>query len=371
MADPGSEGLLILGAAGDPGGSKALLPVFAFLDQLGIPFRIFDHGFMGKEAPSHWEKLFVPPSRSFESLNRTFRKDKIRAYVFASSVKDPFALQRAYFAREKEIPVVHVLDHWTNYLKRIRLDSRSPLFPDVYTVMDQSAYEGAMAAGIPPSILHIAGQPALSSLLHEYPRLREDFVRLRGELVGSAASKKQIIFVSEPVASDQGTSPAFPNYRGYTEKTVLSALLDSLQPFHSLIKLLILPHPRENPDSLTDILLKKGGGLEWQILDNTIRGREAVNIADGVIGMASILLYEAWLIGKPVISLQPDLRVKDLAFMENKEGYHLICDRRDLDPTLSEWLTEIGNNDETGGLREEIQIHADAPKTITQLIMDL
>jgi hypothetical protein len=51
-----------------------------------------------------------------------------------------------------------------------------------------------------------------------------------------------------------------------------------------------------------------------------ISGREAVWFADGVAGMASILLYEAWLLGKPVISLQPDLRQDALRMLQRRQG---------------------------------------------------
>ena len=365
-----AHGMKILGAAGDPGGSRSLIPVFDFLFHCGVPIQIFEHGFLHKEAPSLWPRVSLDFSQDLSSLERILNKGNIRAFVFGSSLKDIVPLQIARLARSKSIPVIHVLDHWANYIQRLQVDGLPPLFPDIYAVMDQNAYVGASEAGIPPSILRITGQPAFSALLDDPIRLSEGAGGVKKEVRNLHVHKKKIFFVSEPIASDQGSSPSSPDYRGYTENTVLTLLCHCLQSYASAVRLFALPHPRENPEDLTSVLKKEGGALEWGILIPPA-GRQGIYSADGVIGMASVLLYEAWLIGKPVISLQPGLRIKDLAFMNNREGCYFLDNGDNLTHTLGKFLVDIERQPREGQPRGDIRLHSHAAEIISNLIMSL
>ena len=42
---------MILCAAGDPGDSKAILPVIDELERRRVPYAVLDHGFLGRDLP--------------------------------------------------------------------------------------------------------------------------------------------------------------------------------------------------------------------------------------------------------------------------------------------------------------------------------
>ena len=368
MAEGSLNRAIILGVAGDPGGSRVLLPVFDYLFKSGTPFEIFDHGYLGTESPSHWKKIPVL-SGSPESGAAILAERNVRSLVFASSIKDDFPLQMARRAIERNIPAVHVLDHWTNYLNRLKTDGQPTVFPDIYTVMDQRAYDQAVAEGIPASTLRIVGQPSFSSLLDENRIHMKKSVSQNH--YGDAGNKKRfILFVSEPVSADQGDSPSTPHYRGYTEKQVLTILCSLLQTFASKVRLGILPHPREKAEELGMIFNAERGKLEGEMIDRP-NGRTALYLAEGVIGMASILLYEAWLLGKPVISLQPGFRKKELAFMKDREGCLFLDGSGDMNTQMSQWIDALGSSHGKRLLRDDLHVHAQAAEKICKIILGL
>jgi hypothetical protein len=80
--------------------------------------------------------------------------------------------------------------------------------------------------------------------------------------------------------------------------------------------------------------------------------------------MTSILLYEAWLFSKPVISLQPDVIREDLKKLYRKRD-EVICltDKKDWKSKISEFIIKLsaGSNPV---IRKELQLHTDAADNI-------
>jgi hypothetical protein len=358
----------IIGVAGDPGGSRALLPVFEHFSKIGVSFEIFDHGYLGMESPSHWKRISFP-CRDGGSAEDILAERNVRVLVFGSSLRDGFPLQIARYAKKRKIPVIHVLDHWANYLNRLQTDRRPPLFPDIYTVIDQKAYEQAVAEGIPSTILRIAGQPSFASMLSndlmnmESPHYQIPYTH--------SVNKKDILFISEPVSIDQGDSPSMHSYRGYTEEQVLTLLCEHLQQVKSEIRFTILPHPRENVEELGRLFERVKGDLDGKIIERS-NGKSYVHQANGIIGMASVLLYEAWLLGKPVISLQPGLRKQELAFMKGREGCLFIDRSKDVKSYLNIWIHNISSNPFKNAIRkDDLRIHQEAAARICEIILSL
>ena len=69
--------------------------------------------------------------------------------------------------------------------------------------------------------------------------------------------------------------------------------------------------------------------ISWAVRSGSGRGtddvRHSLHHADAVVGMTSLLLYEAWLLGKPVASLQPGLRNEALRALALRKGV-VFCD---------------------------------------------
>jgi hypothetical protein len=328
--------MTVLFAAGDVGGARALLPVMQVCADKGLPFVLLAHGHLVQEAPEPWPRVYFCRNSNDGATQNFLQGHDIDQLVFASSVHDTLPLSMARCAQQLGIPVIHVLDNWTGYRRRLEGDGLPALVPDVYTVMDEYALQAAIQDGVEASILEVTGQPALATLADEVRALSTDALLQRRQSLGFDQKKILIVFVSEPVAQDQGVSPAAPHYRGYTEKDVLQLFCHHLQPLADRVEMTLLPHPRQNHRALSGLWRHCRGALRGGVITG-VSGREAVRCADGVAGMASILLYEAWLLGKPVISLQPDLKQDALRMLQRRQGVVFVDTYAEAAKAIDRW----------------------------------
>ena len=356
----------VLFASGDIGGARALLPVIALCARNSLPFAVLEHGHIITELPERWQRVSLNGEQDWTAVESFYKRNDIGLLVFASSVKDSTVLTLARRAKELNILVIHVLDGWTSYRRRMEMDGLPAFVPDVYAVMDDLALQGAVKDGIDESVLKITGQPALASLSNEYASWQKMDTLKERERLGFDSNKTMITFVSEPVKQDQGASSASPQYRGYTEKIVLRLFCDVLQPYADEIEIGLLPHPRENVEELLNFWNACRGSLKGGLV-YVNKGRESLFLADGVAGMASLLLYEAWLLGKPVISLQPGLKLAPLRMLERRNGVVFVDSREAISASVATWVSNI-----RPGMwsipRPELQIHETAPDKILTLV---
>ena len=358
----------VLFAAGDVGGARSLLPVLRVMERRGCPFALLDHGSIVTEAPEHWERVPPPPNGS--DLSRHLHGE-YGAYVFGTSVSDALPLHIAREARACGLPVVCVLDNWMNYRKRLETDGLSMLDPDVYAVMDELARGEAIRDGVTAGCLRVVGHPALANLADEFCGFSVSAVRadILKHSEWARPDRKLIVFISEPAELDQGASNLNPQFRGYTEKSVLTLLCQCLSPFHQCVQVGIVPHPRENIPELVNHWERCRGLLQGGRLA-AARGREAVFIADGACGMTSLLLYEAFLLGKPVLSLQPGLCQPHLEFLRRKGMEHFIVDARVAPAAFVRWLPLLGAQEPNTApaFHPEMDLHRRSPETLASLI---
>lgn len=359
MANP-IEKIDILFAAGDVGGARAMLPVIQQCESEGFSFAILKNGHINHEAPAHWKRICLQGSDDTNLLG-LLQSSKPDLVVFTSSVKDDIPLRLARQTRTLFIPTIHLLDAWSGYRRRMETDCLPMFIPDIYTVPDSRALRDAVLDGIPGNILRVIGQPGMSSLLHEFEQYGNNRI-----LPESISKRKHIIFVSEPVTMDQGSNPASPGFRGYTEETVLRLFCRALQPVADTLHIGLLPHPRENKKHLVEMWDSFHGKLKGGILDAP-SGRHAVFQAHGIAGMASILLYEAWLIGKPVISIQPDLKLNALNVPAERKGITFVKERSSIRDALLKWVDNVRPSAITC-INKEIDRHRDAPANCVSLI---
>ena len=356
----------VMFASGDVGGARALLPVMELCEKSSLAFVMLEHGYIISKAPKRWERVSLGDEFDMTISESLFKRNDIGVLMFASSVKDTIPLTLARKARELNIPVIHVLDNWTGYRRRMEMDGLQSFAPDIYTAIDDLAFEEAIKEGIDESVLKITGQPALASLSREYYSRQKLKIRNERKRFGIDPDKVMIVFVSEPVENDQGASPSSPEFRGYTEKIVLRLFCEALQPHAGEIEIGLLPHPREDVDSFLNHWNECCGSLKGSLL-RFGTGRESLFWADAVAGMASILLYEAWLLGKPVISLQPGLRHKQLRMLQKRSGVVFNDSYEEMTTSLASWVKTI-KTDSWTALRPEAQLHEKAPENIFRLV---
>jgi len=356
----------IVFAGGDIGGARVLMPVIEDLSKINKDIFIIPHRDLNNIVSLNIKRADIDKLSSEDKIKFFFKKEKATVFVFSTSVKDLFPLRLSGIAKENGVKVICILDNWVNYKRRLQLDDNIVL-PDKYIVMDKFAYDEAVKDGIPEDILYIGGQPALSGIFKEYKNY---------ELINNKYAffknfrfdedKKLLLFISEPAESDQGNENS-TTYRGYTEKTVLVKILSFLQNYKTEFQLFVKPHPREETDDLKKIWDIYSNNLEGGILEKNM-DKDIVYYADGIIGMASILLYEAWLVGKPVISIQPNLKNKQLEYLKDKLSPFFIDDEESFNDIMNNWLKYIGNYKSINKKREELKFHENASDRIIKII---
>ncbi|MBY0369817.1 hypothetical protein K2X33_03965, partial [bacterium] len=321
----------LLALAGDAGGAAALAPVLrALVKHPAFRLDCLAYG-PAKNAFAHEGLDFSAAESEGDDrwLHAQWERETPQLVLTATSHNTWNAeKQLRQMAREGGIPSVAVLDFWSNYSTRFSSPGQHlDCLADRIAIMDEFAKDAMLAEGFPEACLHVTGQPAFSSLLALPPATPEEAQALRATL--GLGTQKLVLFASQPLRAFQGTA------LGYDEHTVLTALQQALAaPELPPTQLLIRPHPRENPEdyrryvNLNTVLGSGGDG----------QSRLWMQAADLVVGMNSALLIEAFLLGRPVLSLQPGLRTADLLPI-NQRGSAVAYETSAIGPLLRDLLT--------------------------------
>ncbi len=231
--------------------------------------------------------------------------------VGTSENPDTFAFELVDAARQIGIPGVGLVDGPANAAWRFRGRTESPLahLPDHLTVPDDASAEAFRVLGVPHGRIRVCGHP-------HHDRIRE--ARCTLERVGRSALRKRVfpdipkeerivLFLAE--ISD-GLDPTqfvrTPDYTlsgsGDSDKRtdiVLEEVLGALAEIDPVPSLIVRLHPKNRADEFDRyrraIRGFSSGGIAW----------EAIFAADMVVGMTTVLMLEAALLGRPVLSVVP------------------------------------------------------------------
>jgi hypothetical protein len=203
-------------------------------------------------------------------------------------------------SRKLNIPVWAYVDSWWCFEERFKSPDAASFnhTPDIIAAPDQFAAQGLINATLPS--VKVLGSPHFQWLANlKSPKVRLDLLADQNEIM--------VVFVSQPLETFLG------NTWGFTEKTVLTSVFDGLErlPVYlkKRVKLVLVPHPEEDEKELAQTAEKFP--LSWTIQKED-RDYSLTRSADLIIGMFSILLTEAVILGRPVLCLQPGLKKEDM-----------------------------------------------------------
>ncbi|MBU4230848.1 MAG: alpha-2,8-polysialyltransferase family protein [Proteobacteria bacterium] len=291
----------------EPGGAEALIPVIRLV-----------------EAQPHCEAIVLGFGHALER----FAKKEIACDEIGSVQMEDFSLldhhepdllitsatslpsvdmTEKYLWRQTKqrgIPSLAFLDQWQNYAVRFSGNQdleRLAYQPDWINCLNETGREEMIREGFEQSRLVAFGQPYLSSLKHDLSTL--DVARLKARLRISAGDKVAL-FVSEPIREYYGDT------RGYDQYQVLDYFLSNLADTTERPEILVKLHPKDNRASF-QVLAERFETLSPQFIGNELSPIESLAVSDFIFGMSSIMLIEAYVLGKMVASLQPGLRGED------------------------------------------------------------
>ncbi len=207
-------------------------------------------------------------------------------------------------ARQRGIPSLAFVDQWQNYAIRFsgnETDERLAYLPDWINCIDEIGRVEMVREGFRQESLVAFGHPYLSSFKQDMAVLKPDELKRR---VGIAGQRPVALFVSEPIREYYQNQRGYDQYQGL--EYFLSGLTGVPQPPEIVIKL----HPKDDR-ALFQNLADKHAALSPKFIGGEMSALECLAIADFVYGMTSIMLVEAYVLGKPLISLQLGLVVED------------------------------------------------------------
>lgn len=206
------------------------------------------------------------------------------------------------------VRTVAVLDEWFNYRYRFADPDSQELayLPDVVAVQDEQARREAVAEGIPESLCHITGSPALAALTLRARQMAAAPPEIPAVLRG-LEERPVVTFLSETHLGDYGGEPGSSGsmgpFIGYTEVTVRQAILETLIRIGQTVLLVEKLHPASEGQEAAvanhgpvQVISTKRANL-WPLLWHS----------DAVVGMRSMALLEACILGAEAVSMQPGL----------------------------------------------------------------
>jgi hypothetical protein len=224
---------------------------------------------------------------------------------------DTFGFRLIAAAREMDIPSFGAVDSSPNAPYRFRGRSDSPMThtPDFLLVPDLTTEQEYIKLGLAPDRVLRVGHPRLSEIARlRHVHDRATVARARQKLFPEAGDRPIILFVSE-LSVGLGDDP-FRRTARYTlagtgmserrSEIVAQELLRAARLLPSNPWLVLRLHPKQGLDDVAGI------ADQFDQVSCTEPGLDVVGSVDLVTGMTSVLLAEAAVLGRPVLSIVPD-----------------------------------------------------------------
>ncbi|MBU2699179.1 hypothetical protein Ga0466249_000258 [Sporomusaceae bacterium BoRhaA] len=294
----------------EPGGAEVLIPVIQLLqnhDDYEAIVCGYGYGSQRFQREGIVHRTICSVKCGDFSLLDEVRPDCIITSACSLPERDMSEKFLWYNARMRHIPTLAFLDSWQNYSKRfsgVGLAERLAYLPDYINCINDIGQREMLAEGFSAMHLLTFGQPYLSRVA-ETIFLNVSNIRRTYHL---PEDRPIYLFVSEAIAEYYGNS------RGYTQYSVLKEFLKNIYSYSSEACILVKLHPKDNIELFGDIQ-KEFCKQDVRFLAEDIQSQECIAVSKMVFGMTSIMLLEAYIMGKTVVSLQPNLQGSDLCVL--------------------------------------------------------
>lgn len=299
--------------AEDPGAANYMRDFPQFLKEMGLNPIIYSVSFANKILTNNIDNTFEEIENVYLRAELLLEKINPQLLIVGTSENlDTFSFKLTSVAKEKNIPSLAMVDSVANVKSRFKGYSDSPLthITDYLLVPDEETKNEFKKIGFDYSNIYIYKNPHFNTLLEKRkPWSKFRFIELSKKKFYPKLEKIRpvIVFVSE--ISTGLNEKQYQKSNNYTlfgsKKSVLrtEVVLDEL--FLALNNSTLNPymvlrlHPKQNRQNLSKYLSK------FDYISKDEDGLLIVNSADLVVGMTSVLLKEAAIIGKPVLSIVP------------------------------------------------------------------
>ncbi|MGE4232548.1 MAG: hypothetical protein AB7F43_04385 [Bacteriovoracia bacterium] len=209
-------------------------------------------------------------------------------------------IEHAFFqeCQKRKIPVYALVDHWNNFKERF-VRNNILILPDIIFVNDSLAKQLAIESGLPSEKIKILMNPYFENVRQFKPsESRNIFLKK----YGISTANKLIIFLSDCL-SETSSNPK--EEFGFTE---IEAMQIAKKQFcDSNSEFVVKLHPKENE--------AKFEGFNVKTIKN-IPLHDLIFFADQVLGMFSAAVFEASLLNKNVVRIEPGAKKDYLPFLQ-------------------------------------------------------
>lgn len=316
----------VIFAAQDPGGFNTILPVIKKLKK--------NSGFLLKIILANQSKDMAKNQRinyrdgnylTEKTIARFFKKESPDLIFTATSVGYSLEKKIVKLAKRQKIKTVAIIDIWSNYKLRFSDPGTKNLtyLPDYILVIDRLMKKEMISQGFDSKKLIITGNPFFDT----FPIL-----------TSSSRKEKVISFFSQPFSE---SCKKDKNYLDYSnEIQVFRDIVRALEKFQLKIPLKIKFHPRDTKLNKLDKIIK-GSKLNISI-EKKLSAENLIKKSKLIIGINSMVLFQAAMMDKPVLSYQPNLKKPD-PLISNRLGLSwAVYKKKNLYPALKKLLSIRG-----------------------------
>ncbi|MEK7584591.1 MAG: hypothetical protein AAB490_05075 [Patescibacteria group bacterium] len=288
--------MTLLVAASNPGGANAVMPVARELMRQHDVVCIIEG-----TAREVFEKGGVPyvdvSTVSDKGILDLLDARKVVFFLYGSSIGATIEKKLLTECSKRSITSMALVDFWSNYWQRFSTGKKDFAYmPEFICVIDDMMKQQMLDEGFQEGTLLVTGNPFFDHFADGITTNHED--------------RTLILIISQPLQELEQYEGGNPF--GYNEHEVLRGITSILKEFPEF-KPKVRLHPRDQKG--------KYNGVEYDNEDLT----SSLSKAGIVIGMNSMVLFQAAIAGKIVISYQPHL--KQDVLVSNSMGLSILVQR--------------------------------------------
>jgi len=310
-------------AAQDPGGFNAILPVIKELkNNKKFPLKIFLANQSRDIAKKGGIDYQDSNNLSDKKLVQLFQEGRPNLVFTATSTGTSIEKSLIKIAKKRKIPTASLIDFWSNYKIRFSDPGTENLIyiPDYILVIDEMMKKEMINQGFDPEKLIITGSPFFDT----FP-----------SLIKTGQRGKVISFFCQPLS--ELFNRTAKDYLGYNEIQVFRDLVESLEKKKVKLPIIIKFHPRAKKLKKFDKIIKNS---KMNILiEKKLPVEALIEKSKLVMGMNSVVLFQAAMTGKLVLSYQPNLKKQDPLMSNRLKISTAVYEKKSLYPALKKLLS--------------------------------
>ncbi|MEK7540639.1 MAG: HAD-IA family hydrolase [Patescibacteria group bacterium] len=308
----------IIFTAQDPGGFNAIAPVIKKLEK---DKRFNMSVILAKHACLLAEKLNIKYS---DAGKKSFNINGADLVFTGTSFADSIEKIIIAMAKAKNIPTISIVDFWTDYAPSFSDPETGNLkyLPDYILAVDEIMKKQMTADGLPANKIFITGNPYFDSF---------------SKIILHKPNKAHIAFFSQPFSEIYKNSRKdYKNCTKFDEVQVFEDIVKALEKIDLNKKIIINFHPRSKKLDKFDKIIKNSNiKIEKE---KKPYNKELIKKSEIIAGINSVVLFEAAMLGKKVLSYQPNLKGADL-LISNRFGLSTpVYKKEELYPILKKML---------------------------------